>query len=62
MSQDQTLEYLKSQVGQEVHVSDWIEVTQARINAFAEATGDHQWIHVGQGDSPRGRQPSPTAT
>jgi acyl dehydratase len=33
-------------VGQEVAVSDWLEVTQARINQFAEATGDHQWIHV----------------
>jgi acyl dehydratase len=33
-------------VGQEIGVSDWVEVTQARINQFAEATGDHQWIHV----------------
>ncbi|MBP7566649.1 MAG: MaoC family dehydratase [Burkholderiaceae bacterium] len=33
-------------VGQEVAVSDWIEVTQAQVNQFAEATGDHQWIHV----------------
>lgn len=40
------VERLKSQVGQEVHVSDWIDVTQARVNAFADATGDHQWIHV----------------
>ena len=32
--------------GQEVAVSDWIEITQARVNLFAEATGDHQWIHV----------------
>src|SRR4030095_11866180 len=33
-------------VGQELGVSDWVEVTQDRINQFAEATGDHQWIHV----------------
>lgn len=33
-------------VGQEVAVSDWITVTQPQINQFAEATGDHQWIHV----------------
>ncbi|MBN9411437.1 MAG: MaoC family dehydratase [Burkholderiales bacterium] len=36
-------------VGQEVAVSDWIEVTQAQVNQFAEATGDHQWIHVDVG-------------
>jgi acyl dehydratase len=33
-------------VGQEVGVSDWVEVSQDRVNLFAEATGDHQWIHV----------------
>lgn len=33
-------------VGQEIGVSDWLEVTQERINTFAEASGDHQWIHV----------------
>jgi len=33
-------------VGKEVGVSDWLEVTQERVNQFAEATGDHQWIHV----------------
>ena len=37
---------LKAAVGQELGVSDWMEMTQARINTFAEATGDHQWIHV----------------
>ncbi len=37
---------LKAQLGQEIAVSDWITVTQERINQFAEATGDHQWIHV----------------
>ena len=33
-------------VGQEIGVSDWVEVSQERIDQFAEATGDHQWIHV----------------
>jgi len=33
-------------VGTEVGVSDWVEITQERVNQFAEATGDHQWIHV----------------
>ena len=33
-------------VGQEVAVSDWITITQQQVNQFAEATGDHQWIHV----------------
>ena len=37
---------LGNRVGQEIAVSDWFEVTQARINQFADATGDHQWIHV----------------
>jgi len=42
----QTLAELAALVGQEVAVSDWIQVTQERINQFADATGDHQWIHV----------------
>jgi acyl dehydratase len=33
-------------VGQEFGVSDWVTIDQDRINAFADATGDHQWIHV----------------
>ncbi len=41
-----TLADLAAQVGQEVAISDWITVTQQHINLFAEATGDHQWIHV----------------
>ena len=35
-----------SLVGQEIGVSDWLEITQERVNQFADATGDHQWIHV----------------
>jgi len=42
----QTLQDLAACVGQEVAVSDWITITQAQVNQFAEATGDHQWIHV----------------
>ncbi|HEX6364169.1 MAG TPA: MaoC family dehydratase [Albitalea sp.] len=37
---------LQPLVGQELAVSDWIAVDQARIDLFAQATGDHQWIHV----------------
>jgi len=41
-----SLENLRSRVGEELAVSDWLEISQERINQFAEATGDHQWIHV----------------
>ena len=37
---------LPNLVGEELGVSDWVLVDQARVNQFAEATGDHQWIHV----------------
>ena len=37
---------LLAQVGQDIHASDWLQVTQERINAFAAATGDFQWIHT----------------
>ena len=40
------LKDLASIVGQEIGVSDWLEITQERVNTFADATGDHQWIHV----------------
>jgi len=53
------LEELAANVGQEVVVSDWLEVTQERINQFADATGDHQWIHV---DVERARRESPFGT
>jgi acyl dehydratase len=39
-------EELKSLIGQEVGRSEWFEVAQERINAFADATEDHQWIHI----------------
>ncbi|MEO8805974.1 MAG: MaoC family dehydratase [Burkholderiaceae bacterium] len=37
---------LQAHVGEEVGVSEWITVDQNRINLFADATGDHQWIHI----------------
>ncbi len=37
---------LKARVGEDLGTSRWVEVTQTEIDAFAEATGDHQWIHV----------------
>ena len=49
----QSLAELPALVGQEVAVSDWITVTQREIDLFAQATGDHQWIHV---DPERARQ------
>ena len=56
MSQAKVLQQLQAQVGQQIHLSDWFEVTQSRIDAFAEATGDHQWIHV---DAARAARESP---
>jgi acyl dehydratase len=47
---------LREHVGREVAVSDWLEVTQERINLFAEATGDRQWIHT---DPERAARESP---
>ena len=41
-----SLDELRAAVGTTLGTSDWFEVTQQRVNEFAEATGDHQWIHV----------------
>jgi acyl dehydratase len=41
-----TFEELPSLAGQEMGVSDWVLIDQDRINKFADATGDHQWIHI----------------
>jgi acyl dehydratase len=51
-----SLEELRSLTGQEAAVSDWFEVTQDNIDRFADATGDHQWIHV---DVERAKAESP---
>jgi acyl dehydratase len=37
---------IKALAGRDLGRSDWLEITQERVNTFAEATGDHQWIHV----------------
>ncbi|MBP1688339.1 MAG: MaoC-like dehydratase [Deltaproteobacteria bacterium] len=42
----QTPAELKGAVGKQLGYSDWLQITQERINQFADATGDHQWIHV----------------
>ena len=42
----QTIADLSACVGQEVAVSEWLLITQQQVNLFADATGDHQWIHV----------------
>ena len=54
-----SLDELQAALGEEVAVSDWVEIDQARIDAFADATCDHQWIHV---DPERCRRESPFGT
>ncbi len=46
MAKKLTLEKLQEHLGKEIGLSDWMEITQERINAFADATEDRQWIHV----------------
>jgi len=41
-----TFEELAAAAGEDLGASDWLEITQQRVDEFAEATGDHQWIHV----------------
>ena len=50
------VEGVQSLVGQHLGYSEWLEVTQEQVNLFAEATGDHQWIHV---DPERAARESP---
>lgn len=52
----ESLEELNKLAGQEVAVSEWFEVTQDRVNAFAETTEDRQWIHI---DAERAKTDSP---
>lgn len=52
----ETIADLGKMVGREVYVSDWIQITQDRIQQFADATGDYQWIHV---DVERANRESP---
>ena len=53
------IQELQSLVGQEVAIGDWLEITQERIDQFADATSDHQWIHV---DVERCKRESPFGT
>jgi acyl dehydratase len=50
------VEGVRGLVGQHLGTSDWVEITQDMVNRFAEATGDHQWIHV---DPERAARESP---
>src|SRR5215470_5279540 len=52
----ESLDGIQGLVGREIGVSDWLVVTQERINGFADATGDRQWIHV---DAERAKRESP---
>jgi len=54
-----SLRDLRDRIGQEVVVSEWMEIAQERIDRFADATEDHQWIHV---DVERARSESPFQT
>jgi acyl dehydratase len=54
-----SLDELKNHLGQEIGVSGWLAVSQDRIRQFADATGDHQWIHV---DVERAGRESPFKT
>ncbi|MBC3870308.1 MaoC family dehydratase [Undibacterium oligocarboniphilum] len=56
MREIHSLEELKSLIGQQLATSAWISIEQERINQFAEATGDHQWIHL---DIERAKKESP---
>ncbi|NHZ80315.1 MaoC family dehydratase [Massilia sp. CCM 8695] len=46
MREFSSLAEMQALVGQELAVSDWVEITQEHVNLFADATDDHQWIHV----------------
>lgn len=46
MSLENAVADLQTKVGKETHVGPWLEITQERVNQFADATLDHQWIHV----------------
>jgi acyl dehydratase len=52
----QGVEGVQGLVGQHLGYSDWVQITQEQVNMFAEATGDHQWIHV---DPERAKRESP---
>jgi acyl dehydratase len=55
----ENLDALKAMTGREIGVTDWFVMTQDRIDKFADATGDHQWIHI---DRERAQRESPYGT
>jgi acyl dehydratase len=55
------IDELKKLAGSDLGTSEWIEVTQERINTFADATGDHQWIHVDEEKAMEGPFGAPIA-
>jgi acyl dehydratase len=55
------IDELKKLAGGDLGTSEWIEVTQERINTFADATGDHQWIHVDEEKAKEGPFGAPIA-
>lgn len=59
MSAPAALEWFQARVGTEVHVSDWLPITQERVADFAKATSDFQWIHT---DPERAAKDSPWGT
>jgi acyl dehydratase len=54
MAEKLTLKTLKQYKGREIGLSDWLEITQDRINAFAECTEDRQWIHLDEKRAKKG--------
>lgn len=56
MREFNSLAELKDLIGQEVAQSEWVDISQERVNTFADATGDHQWIHI---DVERAKRESP---
>ncbi|MHB9862851.1 MaoC family dehydratase [Streptomyces sp. YIM S03343] len=49
-----SVDELKAAVGEQLEYTDWLEIDQKRIDLFADATGDHQWIHVDPGKAAAG--------
>jgi len=56
MSKDVVLNELKNEIGNLIHQSEWVEVSQEKIDRFADATDDHQWIHI---DTQKASEESP---
>ncbi len=54
-----TLDSLSNYVGREIATTEWLQISQAQIQQFADATGDHNWIHI---DAERARKESPYGT